>query len=93
MLTCFGGGVTGRLPYGHQGEDETDDRDHRADIGRCETQPVTAGEIPGHECRQRHREVSSEFVQSHREPTSLGTDEIDLHDDRRRPSKPLIQAQ
>ncbi len=48
---------------------------------------------PGRERREGDRAVAGGLVEAHREAAPRGTDEVDLHDHRRRPGQPLVHAE
>ena len=53
----------------------------------------TRRDVSGRERAQRDGEVAGELVEAHREAAPFRADEVDLHDDRRRPGEPLADAE
>src|SRR5205809_962402 len=60
--------------------------------GRARVETVSRGEITGEERRDADGEVACKLVEADGKAARLGPDQIDLHDHRHRPGKPLIDA-
>ena len=81
------------LPHEECGQRESDDGEHDAEIERLRTKAVACGNPARRQCTGRNRHVSGELIQAHRQPASLRTDEVNLHDDGRRPGQTLADAE
>jgi hypothetical protein len=86
-------GVAARFADEENREDESRDREDDAEIERFRSQPVGGGDGTGRESRAGKREVAGGLVESHREPAPCRADEVDLHDDRRRPAESLVDPE
>ena len=62
-------------------------------VERLGPQPVRLGQVPGAKRRQGHGEVPGELVEPHRQSALLRSHQVHLHDDRRGPCEPLVEAQ
>jgi hypothetical protein len=73
--------------------DETERSVGEPEVERPWSQSVVRGDEAC--CQRGHRDcaVAGSFVEAHRESTLRRSDEIDLHDHRRRPRQPLVHAE
>src|SRR5262249_28944875 len=82
-----------RLPDRDDGEEQADEGDADAEIEGLRPQRIVAGDIPGDPRRGTDGEVTGELVEAERQTSPAGPDEVDLHDDRHRPSEGLVDAE
>ena len=85
MLTCVS----------HERDRQQCPEDRIADpqINRHWPKAVSRGEIAGEERCDAYGEVAGEFVEADGKAARLWPDQIDLHEHRHRPGKPLIDAE
>ena len=89
----FVAGVVLGLAHEQGGESEAETGERDAEEERLGSQSVLLGDVTGRECGEGDGAVAGGFVESHREAAAGGPDEVDLHDDRRRPGESLVDAE
>src|SRR5262249_20726366 len=81
------------LPNGEQGQCCPDSDVTDTEIERLRPEPEMRRHPPGGQCTACDGDVPGKLVQSHRESTLLRTNQVDLHDNRRRPGQTLTDTQ
>lgn len=81
------------LTHGEAGQRDGEGGVRQAQQERCRTESVLCGQPARGHRGQRHRAIAGGLIESHRQAALLGPDEVDLHDDRRRPGEPLVDAE
>ena len=72
---------------------KSDDRESDAEIERLRPKAVPRGNPTGRKRARGQRYVARELVHAHRQSALSRTDEVDLHNDRRRPRQALADAE
>ena len=86
-------GVAVRFADKEDGKQETQYSKDDPGVKGHGPQAVGRGQIAGRQGRQGNGQVTRKFVEAHGQPALLGTNQVHLHNHRRRPAQPLIDAQ
>jgi hypothetical protein len=79
--------------YHQYRERQAHDDEADTQIERLRADAVLCRNPPRGQRARGHGDISGELVQAHGQPTLLRTDEVNLHDDRRRPREALADAE
>ncbi len=88
-MLCVPAGLT----HKEDGESETQDGEGNARIERDRSQAVACRQVAGQKGGERDRNATGKFIQPHGEAALFRSNQVDLHDDGRRPAQTLIDAE